>query len=122
MISPGEIGPPPRLAPLMTDVTTGGLPGSFFGERVITADAETGNPSECSNVAVIVTVWVPEIVLGAVYSPVPDTLPSPLLFDHATAVSDVPVTAAVSCNFCAGTRTALEGLKWRLMLLLSGRS
>ena len=123
MTSPGATGPPIRVAPLRIEVTTGAVPGSFFGERVITAEAETSGPTECSNVAVIVTVWAPEIVLGAVYSPVLDTSPSPpMAFDQTTAVSDVPVTAAVNCRFCNGARTALEGLTRRLMFLLSGRS
>ena len=54
MISPAAMGPPSRVAPLITEVTTGGLPGSYFGERLITADAETGNPEACINVAVMV--------------------------------------------------------------------
>ena len=106
----------------MTEVTTGRLPESLFGERLITADAATGNPVECSSVAVIVTFCGFEIVPGAVYSPVADMVPNPLRFDQTTAVSDVPVTPAVNCKLCDGVRTALEGLTRMMMLLLLGRS
>ena len=119
MISPGDTGPPARLAPLMTEFTTGALLELLLGKRLIIAEAETCAPTECSSVAVIVTLWGSEIAAGAVYTPVGDIVPGPPLFDHDTVVSDVPVTVAVIDRPCDGARVALEGLRRRLMLLVS---
>jgi hypothetical protein len=119
MISPGDTGPPARLAPLMMEVSTGALLELLFGKRLITPEAEICAPPERSNVAVIVTLWGSEIVVGAVYNPVGDIVPGPPLLDQDTVVSDVPVTVAVKGKACEGARVALEGLRRRLMLLES---
>ena len=61
-------------------------------------------------VAVTVTVWVDEILLGAVYSPVLEIVPTEGLMAHVTAVLLVPLTVAVNCCVCEAVKLAVAGL------------
>ena len=61
-------------------------------------------------VAVIVTVWLLVIELGAVYSPKADTAPTVGLRVQMTAVFVVPAMLAVNCCVCDVDKVEFDGL------------
>ena len=81
-------------------------------------------------VAVTVTICWVAMVLGAVYRPALDSVPTEGLIDQVTAVFDEPVTVAANCCVWLALRLADAGLTWTLtpeapiisMALTLGRS
>ena len=61
-------------------------------------------------VGVTTTVWLLEMVAGAVYKPEVESVPTDGFIVHVTLVFDVPVTVAVNCCDWPPERLAEPGL------------
>src|SRR5271165_6898190 len=81
--------------PLAVSVTDEGLTDAATGASVTAALADL--VVSAALVAVMVTVCEEEIVAGAVYKPLADSVPTGGLMLQVTAVLLVPVTVAVNC-------------------------
>src|SRR5579863_8351006 len=94
--------------PFAVRVAVDGLTDTATGLRVTVAVADL--VVSATLVAVMVTVCAEEIVPGAVYKPLLDSVPADGLMLQVTAVLLVPVTVAVNCCWPFTVRVAVDGL------------
>jgi hypothetical protein len=84
------------------------MPTATGGTRLIIALADL--VESAALVAVIVTVWAVLMLAGAVYRPLPDSVPTAGLKLQETAVFVLPVTLAVNCFVCEAVKLAVSGV------------
>lgn len=83
--------------------------GDDDGDRFTVAKSDLVGSSTL--VAATTTVCADSMVAGAVYSPVPEMVPTVGLMDHVTDVLEVPLMVAVNWRVCEGPSVTLEGLR-----------